>query len=327
MTLVLGHADVSDLCDVRRLVDLIDEGFGDQAAGAVVQPERVSLAMGIGNFRLMPVVLDARGLFGFKAFHWSAGGARYLVALYSQESGELLALVDGDHLTAIRTGATAAVAARHLARPDATTVGVIGAGAEARTNLAAMATVRDLSAVRVFSPRPHRREAFAEEMASQLGVAVTPCPSAQECVAGVDIVITATNTGSAPDPIAYRGAWAEPGQHISSIGSTLPTLRELDVETFARADLVVVDAPEQMEAECGDVVAAAAAGCYPQPASLAAVVGGEHPGRPGAEAVTLFKSVGTAMQDVLAASVVYEGAVAAGRGTSVDFLSVKPVTT
>jgi alanine dehydrogenase len=324
MTLILDEADVRAHCDMAELVAAIERGLEEEAAGDLVMPPRQNIPMRHGMLRMMPVAMNASNLFGFKVFHTSKTGARFLVAIYDQEEGELLALVDGDHLTAARTGATAGVAARYLAREDASLVGVIGAGAEARTNFAAMCAVRPIQGARVFSPRRERREALAEEIRSQYGIDAQAVAEPDECVAGVDIAVVATNTMHAPDPIAFRGAWMEPGMHVSSIGSTMPILRELDAETFARAQRVVVDAPAQMHEECGDVIAAIDAGVYAEPVSLTEVAGGAAPGRERAEQITLFKSVGTAMQDVVAAFVVYEHAHRHGSGSSVDFLHLKP---
>jgi ornithine cyclodeaminase/alanine dehydrogenase len=327
MTLLLDHDQVLAHLDMEELVAVLERGLHEQAAGELVMPPRLNVPMREGLLRMMPVALNASGLFGFKVFHTSRTGARYLVAVYEQASGELLALVDGDHLTAARTGATAGVAARYLAREDAVSVGVIGAGEEARTNFAAIAAVRPVREARVYSPRPARRSALAEEIAQRDGVAAQPVDSPEDAVAGVDIVIVATNTMTAPDPIAFRGAWIEPGMHISSIGSTMPILRELDVETFARADRLVVDAPDQMAAECGDVIAALSAGAYEDPLPLDAIVAGRLSGRRSPEEVTLFKSVGTAMQDVLGAFAVLRAAQRSGRGEEYDLLHLKAFDT
>jgi alanine dehydrogenase len=327
MTLLLGHDDVLAHLDMGELIAVIEDGLREQAAGGLVMPPRLNVPMREGLMRMMPVALNASGLFGFKVFHTSRTGARYLVAVYEQAGGELLALVDGDHLTAARTGATAGVAARILAREGPATVGVIGAGEEARTNFAAIAAVRPVREARVFSPRPARRAALAQEIEARHAVAAWPVDSPQQAVAGCDIVIVATNTMTAPDPIAFRGAWIEPGMHISSIGSTMPILRELDIETFARADRLVVDAPAQMGEECGDVIAAMAAGSYGDPVALDALVAGTESGRRSDDEVTLFKSVGTAMQDVLGALAVVRSARRGGDGQEVDLLHVKAFDT
>lgn len=323
MTLLLNGDDVIANCDMAELVATIRLALQEEAAGETVMPPRLNIPMRHGMLRMMPVAMNARNLFGYKVFHTSKTGARFLVAIYDQEEGELLALVDGDYLTTARTGATAGVAAQYLARSDAATVGVIGAGAEARTNFAAMCVVRPVQRVRIFSPRPARREALADEIREQYGIEADAVDRPETAVAGADIVVVATNTMHAADPIAFRGAWMEPGMHVSSIGSTMPILRELDTETFARADHLVVDAPEQMHDESGDVIAAVKEGVYETPSLLAAMVSGVAPGRTTDEQITLFKSVGTAMQDVVSAFAVYELAQQRGAASAVDLLSLK----
>ena len=323
MTLLIGYDEVVANCDMAALIATIEDGLRQEAAGELAMPPRQNIPMKYGLLRVMPVAMNGSGLFGWKIFHTSTTGARYLVAVYEQEGGELLALVDGDYLTAARTGATAGVAAKYMAREDAKVVGVIGAGVEARTNFAAIAAVRDVERALVFSPREARREALAEEIRSRYGIEAEAVDRPEAAVADVDIAVVATNTMNAPDPIAYRGQWAKPGLHISSIGATMPILRELDAHTFARADRVVVDAPAQMEDECGDVIAALEEGVYGEPLALSAVVAGETVGREDPDQITLFKSVGTAMQDVVAALAVYETMRSRGEGESFDLLHLK----
>jgi ornithine cyclodeaminase/alanine dehydrogenase len=246
-------------------------------------------------------------------------GVRYVVAVCSLETGSVTALVDAAYLTAARTGATSGVATRWLAREDSTSVGVIGSGLEAETNLRAVCSVRPISRASVYSRSPDRRSRFALRMSETLGIPITPTRTPQEAVAGTDIVVVATNTG--PDSVvAYQGRWLEPGQHVVSIGSTTTTLREVDVDTFLGADTVVHDATfEQLRHESGDVVALLdrrpdwAAGV-----ELPQVITGAVLGRSRPEDITLFKSVGTAAQDLIAAMNVVREARRLGIGTEVD---------
>lgn len=324
MTLLIDQEAVLANCDMSRLIATIENGLREEAAGELEMPPRMNIRMTHGFLRVMPVAMNGSGFFGFKVFHTSTTGARYLVAVYEQEGGELLALVDGDYLTAARTGATAGVGAKYMAREDSPVVGVIGSGFEARTNLAAIAAVRNVERVLVYSPREARREQFAEETRERYGVEAVPVERPEMAVDGVDIAIVATNTLNAPDPIAFRGEWMRPGMHVSSIGATMPILRELDTASFARAERVVVDAaPVQMVEECGDVIAAVEDGVYGEPTALADVVAGVAAGRESRDEITLFKSVGTAMQDVLAALSVYESVTDGGGGSSFDLLHLK----
>ncbi|HEY0520332.1 MAG TPA: ornithine cyclodeaminase family protein [Ilumatobacteraceae bacterium] len=327
MTLIIGAADVEAACDMGSLVDAIEAGLQEQARGSVVVPSRLNLAGLHGSFRVMPAVLNESGLMGFKAFHGSVKtGARYLVAVFEQESGELLALLDGHFLTAARTGATAGVAARHLARSDATSVAVIGSGLEARTNLAGIFAVRPITEVRVFSPRVERREAFANSVDQTYGVTTVRAETAEECVREADIVVVATNTSRAADPIAFRGEWITPGVHVSTIGSTSSRSREVDVATFAKADVMVVDSIAQATEESGDALAAKAEGCLPALVELDQIVSGTATGRTSGDQVTVFKSVGTALQDVIAGFTVFTAVAANGAGVDVGaFLDKKEI--
>lgn len=324
MTILLDATAVAAATDMQTLIEAIERGLKEQAAGSVVVPPRMNLPMQQGAFRIMPAVLNDSGYMGFKAFHGAPSfGARYLIAVFEQAKGDLLALMDANYLTAARTGATAGIAARYLARPESRTVGVIGTGMEARTNLQAMcAVLPGIEQVKVFSPRAASRERFVAGMSDEPWLRVTPVDRPELAVRGADVVVIATNTSSAADPIAFRGEWIEEGMHVSSIGSTMPALREIDSDTFARSDLIVVDALEQVLEESGDVIDAQATGAFEpsEVVELHEVVAGLRGGRPSNDAVTLFKSVGTAVQDVMSGLAVYEVARERGLGHVIDEL-------
>ncbi len=327
MALVLGARDVEELTNMRALMDSIERGLREEAEGKAVVPPRLNLPTAEGFFRVMPAVMNGSGLMGYKVFHGSVRkGVRYLIAVYAQEGEKLLALMDAHYLTAARTGATTGVATELLANPEAKTVAVIGSGLEARTNLQGVCVARAVEQVRVFSPNPEHRQRFARRMQEELGVEVRAEASPQQCVRGADIVVVATNSFGRPDPIAYRGAWMEPGVHVNAIGSTAPQLREIDPEAFFRAERVVVDSRVQVEEESGDARAALAEGKYDRGkvVELKEVLVGREPGRSHARQITLFKSVGTAVQDVMAGFVVYQEAVRRGRGQDIgEFLELK----
>lgn len=324
MTVLLDATAVAAAIEMPELIRAIETGLKEQASGSVVVPPRMNLPMQHGVFRIMPAVMNASGYMGFKAFHGAPKlGARYLIAVFEQAHGDLLALMDANYLTAARTGATAGVAAKYLARPDSRAVGVIGAGMEARTNLDAICTVLPgIERVAVFSPRETSRQRFVTDMCERTGLTVTAVDRPEAAVANADVVVVATNTSSAPDPIAFRGEWIEPGMHVSSIGSTMPALREIDSDTFGRSDLVVVDALSQVLEESGDVIDALKAGTFdPTTTSeLHDLVAGTVARPSSDQAVTLFKSVGTAVQDLMAGLAVYEVAAARGLGYSIDEL-------
>ena len=327
MTLILNAHDVEPLCNMPAMIDVIERGLREEALGKAVVPPRMNLPSGGGFFRVMPAVMNDSGLMGYKVFHGSMkNGVRYLIAIYAREGERLLALMDAHYLTAARTGATTGIATKLLANPGAKTIAVIGSGLEARTNLQAVCAVRPVKNVAVFSPNPERRAQFVARMEPELGVAMRTANSAEECVRGAEVVIVATNSFGRPDPIAYRGAWMEPGVLVDAIGSTSTFLREIDTDTFQRAESIVVDSKIQIEEESGDAKAAIGEGKYDRAkvVDLKEVLVGTAQGRTSAKQMVLFKSVGTAVQDVMSGFAVYQEAVRQGKGHDVgEFLELK----
>ncbi len=323
MTLLLSDADVRASIDMARLTEALDEGFREEGAARAAVAPRLNTEIDGTWMRLMPAIIPSMGVMGFKAFHGNRSyGARFLVILSSMNSGEVLACVDGNYLTAARTAATSAVATKHMARARGTRLAVIGSGMEAETHVLAMTAMGNIEDVRVFSPNVERREAFAAQMTRRLDrVPVAACTDALSAVKGSDHVVIATNTGAART-VAYRADWIEPGQHLSAIGSTNPRLRELETDVFRRVDAVAFDASgEQLMEESGDVIALSAEGGSVAGALwLPDIVNGAAIARKSDDDVTLFKSVGSGLQDVIAAAQIYEAAVAQGRGTTVPDL-------
>lgn len=327
MTLLLTNKDVEQATNIKTQIDSIEKGLLEEANNAVDLPPRLNLATTSGFFRVMPAVMRDSGLMGYKVFHGSIQqGVRYLIAVYNEKDGILLSLMDAAYLTAARTGATTGVATKYMAPPAAKTVGVIGSGLEATTNLQAVCVVRPIEEGKVFSPTPANRERFARRMGDKLGINLTAVDTPEQAVKDVDTVVVATNTTGVGDLIAYRGKWMQTGGHVNSIGSTGLQLREIDAETFRRAERIVVDSRVQMEGESGDLKAALDAGSYDRSkvTELKEVVAGRTKGRSGLDEITLFKSVGTAIQDVAAGFAVYKEAVRQGLGQDVgEFLELK----
>ena len=214
--------------------------------------------------------------FGFKGY--GGGGGRRLVFVYDLQQG-LEAILDSIYLTQLRTAAVSAVATRYMARPEAATLGIIGTGKEARTQLEAINKVRPLKHVKAYSRSAENRENFAREMSERTGVPVEPVESGEECVRNVDIATTIT---SASEPVLF-GAWLAEGTHINGIGATTMFRRELDEEAVARSSPVVVEHLPQAEAELGQLIYAAARGKlrWPLVRELKDVVSGLIRGRAG----------------------------------------------
>jgi alanine dehydrogenase len=218
-----------------------------------------------------------------------------VIQLFKPETGEPLVLMDGRLITEERTAAVSAVATEHLARPDASVLALIGSGVQARSHLKALRLVRDLREVRVWSPR------HAGDFAREFDVRAATSP--EEAVAGADVIVTAT-TSKTP---VLRGEWLSPGAHINAVGARRPDWRELDDEVLRRARLYV-DSREAAQKESGDVRAADEV-----VAELGEVAAGTRPGRRSADEVTVFKSLGLAVEDVASADLVYRTALGTGR--------------
>ena len=304
-------APIIDASQVRRLVTMSDaiaalrETYAAFAGGQVLEAPRSNLMLPNGFLRLMAAAWPERGVAGYKEFHRFNGQVRYTYHLFDAEDGETLAILDANHLTALRTGACGGLAADLMAAPGATVLGVIGSGAEARSQIAAIRAVRPIERVQVFSRRADRREGLCAELED---VDAVPCDDPRDALAGAEIIAVATNTGRTGP--AFAGEWLDtPGVHVNSIGSTLPAQREIDAEVWARCDRIVIDAQLLLD-ESGDAIAAREAGTLAEEkvALLGDVVAGRAAGRADASQRTLYKSVGSGIQDLALAILAYERA-------------------
>ena len=323
MTLILEHADVIAAVDMHDAIDAMEAAFAEEGSGGVKQPPRTNIPLANGFLRIGPVVMEQSGWMGFKAMNLSAGiGVRYQVHLYTVADGDLKAIMDAQHLTTLRTGATSAVATRRLAREEAVTVAVLGSGVEARAQLEAVHALGLVAKARVFSPTRENREAFAAGYSESLGIDVTPVPDARAAVDGAGMVVAAVKSSEH----AFYGAWLEPGMHVNSVGTARPNQREIDPETFARSDITVVDTRHGVLNEAGDAIEAADAIVPDEVHELCSVVAADAPRRTDDTQITLFKSVGTGIQDIALAARVYESARDRGLGTEFpDLLNIKKV--
>lgn len=275
------------------LIAAMAEALAAFSSGRVVQPVRlvVPVAEHQGFLGAMPAYTGSLGakLVTFYPNNRGLPTHHALIALFDPETGAPLAVMDGRLITELRTAAVSAVATRLLARPESSVLGILGSGVQARSHLAALRLVRTFREVRVWSPRN------AGTFAAQLGL--TAVNSAEQAVRGADVVVVAT---SSQVPVLF-GAWLTPGVHVNAVGATRPTWRELDDEALARGRLFV-DSREAASLESGDVRAA-----VQSVTELGEVLAGARPGRGTSDEITLFKSVGLAVEDVAAAALVYRG--------------------
>ncbi len=317
MALLLSHDDVHAAVTMADAVAAMEDAFREQGEGLVTQPQRVNTKAGKGWIRIGPAVMEGSGWMGFKAMNLCPGqGVRYMVMLYTVADGVLRAVMDAQHLTTLRTGGTSAVATRRLAPAEPTTIGVLGSGVEARAQLEAMHALGIARAARVWSPTPANRERFAAGLGARLGIPIRAEADARSAVRGCGIVVAAVRS---PDTV-LEAEWLEPGAHVNSVGTARPDQREIAPEVFARAAVTVVDTREGVFGEAGDAIAARDVIAPEQVHELADLVVGRAPGRGDAAELTLFKSVGTAVQDLGIAARIYEQARARGLGTEIgDF--------
>jgi alanine dehydrogenase len=322
--LILTRADLEALLGVEDVIAAVEEAFRQYAHGAVRLLPRQSLALeGRDTLLLMPCALPGAKAVGTKTvtvcFDNPARGLPTIMAsylLHDPTSGEPLAFMEAAYLTALRTGATSAAAAKRLARPQSRVVACFGAGVQAAFQLRCLAAVLPLERVEVVSRSRETAEAFAVRVGRTSGLEVVPARSASAALAVADVVVTATTSRT---PV-FAGWELQPGTHIDAVGSFQPTTRELDAETMRRSRLFV-DTLEGAWHEAGDILLAIEDGVIERGhvlAELADLITGRRPGRRSDDEITCFKSVGFAAEDAATARLAYDRARAADRGVVLD---------
>jgi ornithine cyclodeaminase len=320
-TLVLSEHDVRRLLDMESCIEAMTEVLTSLARDELFQPLR---------FVVRPP--DASGLFGLMPAHRSGATPAYAlkeivvtpdnptrgldahqgaVLLHDGGTGQLTAIMNASPITEIRTAAVSGVATRALARPDSERVAVLGAGVQARAHVHAMRTVLDDPEIRIWA----RRLEAAEELAAEVGAVVAPSPDA--ALFGAEVVCTTT---SASEPVLER-RWLTRGAHVNAVGSSIPTARELDTETMTDASLFV-DRRESTLNEAGDYLLAVEEGAIGPDhikAEVGEVLAGRHPGRVDEDELTVFKSLGLAVEDLASAELIVRRARSEGVGVEVDF--------
>ena len=318
--LFLSSDEVDDLAEPADYVDAVRSAYRQRGAGAPAQP-RTALKSDDppGMLTTYAAILPETGAMG--GYMYSAGfGARdawFVTPLYDAETGTLQAIIDGASMNPFKTGAAGAVGVDALAREDATEVAIFGSGAQARGQLRATATVRDLERVRVYSTTRENRIAFAEEMTDVLGIPVEAVSDGEAALAGADIVITATN---ATEPV-FDGSNLEFGTHVTAMGQYHTKQCEIDATTVGRS-LYVPDLEDRVHQDAGAFLNARANGVVDDDhvhAELGAVVAGTAEGRTDPEQITLFDSGGTGIETVAAAHLLYERAKEENLGTILSF--------
>jgi ornithine cyclodeaminase/alanine dehydrogenase-like protein (mu-crystallin family) len=313
VALLLSEADVKNILTMPLALEAVEDSFRRLADGSAQVHSRQRLHIpGKSYLHYMAGADAVSGYMGLKMYTSAKQGLRFLVPLFDAQSGDLVALIEADYLGQMRTGAASAVATRLMARADASTIGIIGAGLQARTQLEAIALVRKIERVRAYSRNAEHREQFAKEMTERLRLPVEAVASAEEAVRDPAIVVTSTNS---TEPV-LEGRWLKPGIHINAIGANFPQKHELDGEAVRRCDIIAADSREQSKIEAGDLIQMYGDDKrrWDSVNELAEIVAGKISGRANPEQITLFKSNGIATEDVVVAGRIYELARERGVG-------------
>jgi len=302
--LFLSDADIEKLLTMDETIETVEQAFKEYAKGNVVLPTRSTIMVPKynGSISFMPSYLTGLDAQATKIISIYPDNRKKglpttvaWIVVNDPETGMVKAFMDATYLTAMRTGAITGVAAKYLAPKDAKTVAIFGAGVQGRTQTWAACTVRDIEKVFVFDLYPEARKKFAEDMSKKLGIEVIPATSGEEACRDADIVLTATTS---PKPVLKR-EWLKDKVHVSAIGAFYPDWRELDTATVAESKLVIDDM-EGIELEAGDILIPIEEGAITWDhvhAELKELVSGQKKGRTPEDTVTVFKSVGIAIQD------------------------------
>ena len=306
VTLYFPESLVRESLSMRDALDAVEGVFRELGEGGAQNRPRQRVRVPGRMLHTMSASSSAFGYLGLKTYLTGRDGMRFVLLLFDQETGSLAAIMDADALGQIRTGAATGVAADYLAAPGASSVGIVGCGYQAETQLEALALVRPLTRVEAFCRNPERRARFAAKMTARLGVEVVPAPSGEAAVRGKPIVVAVTN---AAEPVV-RGAWLAPGAFVAAAGGNALGRCELDGAAVRHAGRIVVDDREQARIECGDLAPLVASGelAWDDLETIGEVVAA---GKESAAAgPALFESQGIAAEDIAAAAVVYRRAKA-----------------
>ncbi|MBC7778507.1 MAG: ornithine cyclodeaminase family protein [Proteobacteria bacterium] len=313
MVRYLSEADIRSVLTMPIALDCVERAFVARAHGRAVDIPRRRTRQPGGHLHILQGAAPEINTIGYKAYYLRPDRSRtFLVHLIDHAQGNLEAMLEGDWMGQMRTGAATGVAARYLAREDASVVGLFGSGRHAVTQLEAVCAVRKIAQVKVFGRNVERLTRFCDEMSKRVNTEVRPAASREDTVRGADIVVIMTR---ADEPV-FDGAWLEPGQFIAATGANALNRREIDLTTVKRSDVIVVDSVEVAMGECGDLLAGVETGLiyWENIPTLGDIIIGRRPGRTDARQITLYESHGMALQDLYTGRRVLELAVERGLG-------------
>jgi len=316
MTLFLTESEVERIVTMPDAMRLVEDALRELGQAHAINRPRQRVRVQNGILHVMPAGLPTRGYLGFKYYSAFRPRTRFWFHLLDANNGDLLAMMQADRLGQQRTGAASGVATKFLARADASTVGIIGTGWQAESQLQAVCVARPIRAIQCYSRDAEHRNAFAKKMSAQLGVDVRAVDSTEAAVRDADVVIAVTNSR---EPVV-RGQWLQPGTHVNAAGANRLEARELDDEAIRRSSFVCVDSIEQAKIEAGELCAPIESGVltWDRVCELGDVVAGRVGGRTNRNDVTLFKSLGIAVEDVALGAWVYEQARAQKIGREIE---------
>lgn len=315
--LLLNEDEVRQVLTMEMALEAVENGLRKMALDEAQNVPRARTQTDHAMQHVMSASAKSLGYMGYKAYTTSRKSQQFHVGLFDGKSGALLSLMQADYLGQVRTGAASGVATQLMARPDASEVGLFGSGKQARTQLIAICKVRRIRRVQVYSPSEERRTRFAAELMEVCQTEVAPVPRPELAAEDKDIIVTAT---SSREPV-LNGHWIAEGTHINAVGSNFLGKAELDTVTLRRAESIVVDSKDQARIEAGDFVQSLEEGSihWSDIHELGHVIVGRYTGRAHPQDVTVFKSLGIALEDVAVAGKVFEKAQAMGIGKRVEW--------
>ena len=295
--LFITEEQVKSLFTMDIAVDALEQAFIARSKGEAHNESRRRLPTSSGAYNVMFATWPGHQIAGLKSYPGGRGGINFHVLLYDTSTNSLMAVIEANRMGQIRTGAASGVATKYMARENAETVGIIGSGYQAETQLAAIAHVRNIRSAKVYSRSEENRNRYAERMSGALDIDVMPVSSGEEA-ANADIIATITNS---QEPVLL-GEWLQSGVHINAAGNNSWLKREIDTRAIAMSDIVAVDDVEQAKIECGELMRAAEVGRFSWDLAVPIhdIVGGKSSGRDNDDQITLFESQGLALEDIAA---------------------------
>jgi alanine dehydrogenase len=323
--LLLSEGQVKSLIDIDELIAALENAHVQYSTGKAVMPVRlvVPLPQIHGRITSMPGFLNEDKALAMKVVTYFQDNPKQnlpailgTIMLFSAETGKMIAVMDGSFITGIRTACASAMATKILANAETPVLGILGAGVQGRAHIQALTRVRQIERIKIYSPSGASAAAIKNELEPSVKIPIDVAASAEGAVRDADLLVTGT---TAKEPIT-KSEWLKPGVHINAVGSHRPDDREIDSATVARAK-VVVDSREAIMAECGDILLAIRDKAISEAhihGEIGEILAGTRAGRSSANEITLYKSVGIAIQDVATANLVYRKALEHGVGTTVE---------